>query len=143
MLCIYFFGERIFLSCRNAYSHKLGEGREIEKRTKQQRKGDFKKWRSRRLMTPMCMNRQWYHICMLMQGFFMFSIMYTGADDLHKYTECPDTFDLPSGVGRKTKRGIWIICYDAGISHGEFVQLMEKMVFKEESYSFNFILTFH
>lgn len=45
-------------------------------------------------------------------------------------------FDLPSGVGRKTKRGIWIICYDAGISRGGFVQLMEKMVFKEESYSF-------
>lgn len=26
--------------------------------------------------------------------------MYTGADDLHKDTECPDVFDLPSTTGK-------------------------------------------
>lgn len=56
-------------------------------------------------MTPMCMNRQWYHICMLMQGFFMFSIMYTGAGDLHKYTECPDAFR--SALRRWKKNKTW------------------------------------
>lgn len=28
----------------------------------------------------------------------MFGIMYAGADDLHKDTECPDMFNLPSST---------------------------------------------
>lgn len=57
----------------------------------------------------------------------MCSIMYTGAGDLHKYTECPDTFDLPSSAGKKKKKcGIWIICCDAGISHGRICTVDEE-----------------